>query len=590
MKDNLKFLLALLLIVGAALPSLLPSVAHASYSNYIRIEVLNNQSTALEATPVLVTINHTQLINYGYINSSGLNTNLIEVADRSYMPASDRLGVYAPSFAGYQGRVYYYRLNNAPPQSSFPLFVGVGGNVSNTDSLTMELGNNWEIDLNGYLNTHATTINGTNIIYEREGTIQVYVNQSEQVEARLNQELGGLTVFWYRKHTNASTGTIQSRAVIYDGNTYKYGAWKGSSTVWTIESETWATNPWTSNAWTSEEINALEIGVELYSQPGAGEGRTIQCAWINASYGGNNLYPNGIGTANEIIQESPVGTAHWILMTILNTSTTISVYAANPDTVDLKDTYQFEDVSTGWLVANNIAPADGSLVVACNTTQASLSFGGSQYDQCAFTSNLLDNSYSWDWMADETVVYADYIEVTSNATQRLLWDPVEIVDPDSVTDLSGNGNTGFIYWGTNPTGIEITIGELVYFEDLAVDVGGDEEPEDVFLPSDTTGVFPNTSASIPSGIWYEDIFEGFGTAMGSSLWIKGAFYLGAIAIFIIMAVMLGPQGAFLGAFIATLVLMIGLGGIAGMGWIGGAEALLVGVTMIALEYIMMRRA
>jgi len=122
------------------------------------ISILNNGTTVYPAIPVLVSTNNAQLYNQGYILSTGLDTNVQEGAsDSVYMVDTVLTGIATGGFATGQQRSYFYRMGNAPPQTSFPVIVGYGGNVTVADSPTLELGNNFTYSTTGYIDTSFTT-------------------------------------------------------------------------------------------------------------------------------------------------------------------------------------------------------------------------------------------------------------------------------------------------------------------------------------------------------------------------------------------------------------------------------------------------
>lgn len=89
-------------------------------------------------------------------------------------------------------------------------------------------------------------------------------------------------VYFRVKPDHITTNAERARAAIYTHATLHYGDWEDIMTsAWQTKSYTWTTNPDTGAAWTSAEIDALEIGVNLYAISENGS-RGIKCTQVYA--------------------------------------------------------------------------------------------------------------------------------------------------------------------------------------------------------------------------------------------------------------------------------------------------------------------
>ena len=174
-------------ILIALLTLVLPMVAlAATYTYTVPIQIFNNSTNAYTNIPILVTLNNTQLANLGYIDSDGLNTEIDEGSTaREYLVVGDKLGIFIPSFYSYQTRIENYKLGYSPERSSFPIVMGVGGNVTVDDSASFELGGNFTIDVKGWIDTDSCS--GKNIIY-KEDAFKLWVSDIEEITVAI---LGG---------------------------------------------------------------------------------------------------------------------------------------------------------------------------------------------------------------------------------------------------------------------------------------------------------------------------------------------------------------------------------------------------------------
>lgn len=195
-------------------------VRAATYDYYIVIRVYNNSTTDYTTgIPVLVTIDNSQLASLGYINASGLDTDLLEGSTgRVYSVADARLGIFISSMVGSQRDAYEYRLGYPTDQSGFPVIVGVGGNVTVSDSATIELANNFTVEQDGWFD--VTKVDST-LVY-KENAFRTYVSGSGNITSSMdvggnwtiNVTATGLTSSDFRVLTSAN---VTHMAIYVDG-------------------------------------------------------------------------------------------------------------------------------------------------------------------------------------------------------------------------------------------------------------------------------------------------------------------------------------------------------------------------------------
>lgn len=145
--------LVLLLLVGLML---IPGVVlgTTTFKYYIPIRVTNNSTENITGIAVLVTINNTQLANLGYMEATGLDTDVIcggvEVPS---MIAGDKIAFFIDSITPTSNKTYNYRLGVDPARTSFQVITGYGGNVTRDDHADLEPGNNFTIYLSCFVDT-----------------------------------------------------------------------------------------------------------------------------------------------------------------------------------------------------------------------------------------------------------------------------------------------------------------------------------------------------------------------------------------------------------------------------------------------------
>lgn len=184
MKRQVSWVCLLLLLVTILIPV---GMALAAYNYSVSVRVFNNSATSYpNGLPVLVSMNSSQLYDYGYIDADGLNTNVQEGAtDRTFMVDSVYLGVFIPSFSSGQVRNLSYRLGDSTGQTTFPIIPGVGGNVTVVDAAALEPGSDFGDEFG---DTYVDTSVLGETILSKKGAYRVIVDST--TAGTVNAEIG----------------------------------------------------------------------------------------------------------------------------------------------------------------------------------------------------------------------------------------------------------------------------------------------------------------------------------------------------------------------------------------------------------------
>jgi len=177
------FKIALLALVTLVLIS---SPIFAAYSYYVTIQVQETNGTDYDYLPIMANVDNDHLANNGYMSITGLDTRILSGStELEHMVTDDKVLFVPPSTDGNGTSNYKYTLGNSL-LSDFPIIVGDGGYITVSDDATLELGNDFEIEVSGWVDTDSGI--GKNIVYKEDA-------------------------FWVRV-SDIDDGTIES--VIYD--------------------------------------------------------------------------------------------------------------------------------------------------------------------------------------------------------------------------------------------------------------------------------------------------------------------------------------------------------------------------------------
>lgn len=155
----------------------------AAYDYYVPISIRDNTATPVTNIPVLVTINSSNLNVLGYILVTALDTDVQESASVPYSVGTSRLGIFVSTLSAYQTRVYNYFLTYDPAQVDYDLITGFGGNVTTVDHNDLELGDNFTIELKGFIDTDA---GGSKNLISKDYVFKIYISGATDITADIN--------------------------------------------------------------------------------------------------------------------------------------------------------------------------------------------------------------------------------------------------------------------------------------------------------------------------------------------------------------------------------------------------------------------
>ena len=153
-----------------------PVILSAAYDEYIEVTIANNNTSSYDNLPIMIDINNSQLSDYGYILATGLDTNWATGASNAvYSLSNNKAFVFTSSILSNQQVVYNYQLGYSPAQTSYPVMTGYGGYLTVADAATLELGNDFEIELSGYIDTSSGS---SKYLVNKSNSILIYISNT----------------------------------------------------------------------------------------------------------------------------------------------------------------------------------------------------------------------------------------------------------------------------------------------------------------------------------------------------------------------------------------------------------------------------
>jgi len=627
------FAVALLLLVVVSLP------VFGAYINTLVVRIFNNGTEFFGELPLLVSVNNTQLYTFSYINASGLNTNLEEgFFARPYEVADSRLGIYAPSFALGQVRTYNYRLEYTPEQSGFPLIVGVGGNLTVSDNSTLELSNNFTVSVNGYIQTDA---GGDKNLVEKPEAFIITISAAQSITASIggddtftpdpNPEVTSVDGDVTRGGPGEAWNTIQGAAtgvaaasnagdiesgwgtaggantwgmlvrgfLLFDTSVIPDTATVISATVRVFGTTKQDERPWgdlTWNVYSSGPATNTTLVIADYNKVGTTPFATPITYAAYDDGGWNTFTLNAAGLAaidvasitrfgtREATYDAPDIVPTWSASDVARI---IFQSADGANAPELVVVFQEASVTAAGQVSG-----EHDVDVFANFTTLSISVDGVQYDQTSMVGlSVPDNANDWVFMENESVIYADSIQVYNDNTPsgamglQLWYEPNTMVLSSTVPDRAFGGlvNPGTINWGTNPAGFEVTIGAIIPFTSH-VSSSAESAIPDIFKIPDNLLYYEDPDADV-TGLPLYGVFSNAAISLGWSPQVGYGFIAMIIpSVVMAFAVAVATGSLMLGGLFGALM----LGMAAGTGVIAPWLPVAIMVVMIFGIYVMKR--
>lgn len=564
LKKNLPILYFVLCVILTFIPL---GVFADTYSYSQPIYIYNNSTNTYGATPILVYLDNSELVTLGFINATGLNTNLADGSvDREYLSTTSRIATWVTGLNNHQLATYDYRLNNDPGRAYFQVIPGIGGNYTVADSATLNLGQVFEVDGTWYIDDELSFTN-TTIVYQQNAYREYIYGTNLTTYIDEQCVFGGMP------------GTPVNNADVTKTQFYAYN-------------------------FTAQDPNYLISGIEVFSSVIVASATDYLRCSIRAE--GSNSQPTGPDLAwGERSMSSFLGGANWnsINMTVPFQPTLGSKYfvvfgVVGPGAGQFRTLYSnlgiwpghglwgSTDAGKTWNTSvlgvgqfrfttapfvdtdvSSLSVGEHNIVVSGNATAMGLYVDGEFKDNYNWfgTNGTPDAPTPWYIMTNNRLVYQDSLEITVGGVQRLLHQPIAMITGSSIPDRSGNSNTGTINWGSNPTDIEVSFGALInYSSYLPPGAGAGDIPQTYEVPGagDIGSLYGNTEtgATLPAHALVEQaaIAHGVSTKVEYGYWMV----ITSLALTFLMLMLFGPM---VGVF--TFVIMLGVSVGSVFGWV-----------------------
>lgn len=452
---------------------LLVSIPVLAYSYIADITVTESNGDAYTDIGLSLSIDNEDLADNGYIEPDSLDTRILySSSEVAHMVAEDRTNFYASSILADSVNHYYYTFGN-DDLTSTAIIPGYDGYVTIGDAAALEAANDFEIEIDGYVDT-ADSLGGNYLVY-KEGAFLTWVSDVDEISAAI---LGAVGV---QEDTTAG----------FDADHDVYGVkWYGQTLtpssdfivtqVW-INYNTTQGNPDGTTVSIRATSGGLPTGDDLTTGVGAEGVETIDV--------GPCLLENGVQYAliARCLDGDAANYEQWWFDqtappyaggTVVSSNDSGSSWAS--DAAKDFDCYLTGSVVSKQVTATGISPDEINTKVTADTTDLKIYIDSSEEDSIALGgASVPDNNNDWLLMTNATP-YLNYYKHTVSSTLITHYQPIDMISGTTLPDREGAGQDGDITWGSNPTGIDLEIGSAVPEGQLIPSAGIEEEvPEDI---------------------------------------------------------------------------------------------------------------
>jgi len=486
--------------------------ADVSDAEYIADIVAQNSGSSADSVRAVADINTQAFIDGGFVTSDLLNTALQTPGgtDIAYMPGvgDNPWALFIPSIGAYEQLGYVFYTGGPAMQTGFH-YIPADGGMTTADSASLELGNNFEIELSGYIDTSGG--DEQNLIY-KDGAIQVYVSDEGEITVDI-LELTTETFYpdpnvevtsvdgWMREATAtdnwsimvgaagdtasdttalgyavyiSSTITADTWGMLYrstylfdtgalpDGaevlsailSIYGTGKSDGFSPVISPDVNIYASNPNSNTALVAADY-ANVGGVAFCDTP------ITYAEWDTAGYNDFVLNTSGLA-AVDVMGVSGFSLRNANYDVAVNTPTWSSncgayfqgYYADQAGTDEdpkLVVTYS-ETLAT--VVASGVDSGEHIVTVTLSGGTLSLQIDSETPETVAFAGSVPDTAEDWAFLANGAVPYMEYLKITVSGVlkQHIVYER-----DTTFTDLSGNGNHATPTFLTSSSDPDVTV-------------------------------------------------------------------------------------------------------------------------------------
>jgi len=422
-----------------------PLVALAdTWSYYVEFTVSDNISTDHTAFPVLTGISAQNLIDAGYLDSSGNITNIKEGSyEREYGVATGNITLFIPSLLADQSRTYRFYTNYLP-SVAHKIIVGYDGYITTSDNASLELGDNFTVELDGWIDTISAEsilqIENCDDVWTEANSVTVSANTTDKLEGTASVQLDTPSfsadnlLMAYKNFASVDLSQFTSVRFWMKCSVAGY-----AGVVKLLLDDT----------------DGCDSPLETLSIP------VLTTTWTEYTIDLSN--PSALTDVKSVgLYKTTEFNVKVLKVDNIRVLPTFSYLVNKPDSFQIySGSGNITAYSYGTSVtATGVSSGEHVVLVSSNVTNLAIFIDSVQEDVTTAVS-VPDTANNWTFMQSNSMPYASSISISVNSTQQLLYEPISMISGTTLPDRAGTPQNGTITWGTNPAGVEVTIGSIM---------------------------------------------------------------------------------------------------------------------------------
>lgn len=458
------------MVMIASIVAVLPVYA-ASAPSYIPLIISESSGTARSNLALTATIDNTQLQTLIYIDANALDTavtpSIGAVTPLAHMVVNDRTNFFVPAVGANSQVTQSYQLGYEPPLAEMEIVAGNGGYVTVADNAAMEPGSGeWSVTMDGYFDTAAAQVGTSPWI--KQGAVGLVVSSAGNITGSVMDAATTTTQAPNSDVIEAtweefSGCTITTQFTCIDADDAAFMRVVNIGGVSSALSSFGIVNPGLAN---TSQILQVEVLIDYRCSgtctgPGASvrPGLTLLGVTVDGTIDSSTSLTDV--TSTQVIARP--GGGPWRITDLPALQLRIFAQNTAAGTTDTMVDFARVRVTYADAVASVSAPVSaGEHVIVLGTDATNLYLTVDAVAPVTVAKATVQNTaLNWFLPASSAAMpYANDIVVTIGGVQELFFDPITIITGTALPDRSGQGHNGVFTYGSSPTGITVTVGNL----------------------------------------------------------------------------------------------------------------------------------
>jgi hypothetical protein len=477
-------------VIGMALASIPVLAAYAA-----TLDVSNNSSTSYGMLPVIAYVDNSFMAANGFFDADALDTRVEDLSGniKPHLVADNKTLLAIPSANNSITNLLFTTGNT--PLTSMPIITGYGGYLTTTDAANLEFGSNFTLTLDGYVDMAQS---GT--LYQKSGAAAV----------RSDSSTSNVTAWIFSGSTStanitpSANGTYQ-QVIGAGGYTLvddPPGSPDDAATQIITNSTSGAVSSYQVTDLPSGSVSSIAVFFRFRADNVGGTAYVKPVIYLNgANTTGTEQSVVGLAWATFSESLARPGGGSWTLEDVnaleVGFSARINDSAFYVTLTQIYAGVNYNPVAAS-VTATSVSSGEHEIMISENSTHLWISIDGVSSANTTSVAAVLNNSNNHTFALSNTMPYINDIDIKVGGNQQLYYAPNAIIVGTTLPDrgLDATSNPAIITWGTNPSGVSVTLGSML---DSGVDASGvlnEAPPRDVTPESEVSNWFTDTDMTI----------------------------------------------------------------------------------------------